>query len=108
MKKKKRADLAENVPELLRELAVLRTFVDESVQQFSLDVKARIDEIAHVLGTAGCAGCRSRAAGPAPGDEDGQAPGDHSAVIPREGRVKDLKRIHDLVSLLSEALLSRE
>jgi hypothetical protein len=107
MKKKKRADLAENVSELLRELAILRTFVDESVQQFSLDVKARIDEIAHVLGTAGA-------------PDAGHVLPDPRLVTkmvkrleslgrhPTRGRVKDLKRIHDLVSFLSEALLSRE
>jgi hypothetical protein len=107
MKKKRRADLAENVPELLRELAVLRAFVDESVQQFSLDVKARIDEIAHALENGG----RPDAGHVLPDPrlvtkmvKRLESLGRH----PTRGRVKDLKRIHDLVSLLSEALLSRE
>jgi hypothetical protein len=107
MKKAKPADSPENVPELLRELSTLRTRVDESAEQFSLGVKARIDEIAHALASAG-------------------AP-DAGHVLPEprlvkkmiqrlkslarrqtRGRAKDLKRISDLVSFLSEALLSRE
>ena len=92
--------------ELLRELALLRSRVDESREQFSLDVKARIDEIRHA-GHRGVAGCRSCPARPAPRDEDGQAPGVTRPSSTR-GRVKDLKRIQDLVSFLSEALLSRE
>ena len=107
MKRKKRADLAENVPELLRELAVLRTFVDESVQQFGLDVKARIDEIAHVLGNGGAPDAGHVLPDPrlvAKMVKRLESLGRH----PTRGRVKDLKRIHDIVSLLSEALLSRE
>ena len=49
MKKTKRAEPPANVPDLLRELSTLRARVDESAEQFSLGVKARIDEISHAL-----------------------------------------------------------
>jgi len=107
MKKTRRAESPENVPELLRELSWLRTRVDESAEQFSLGVKARIDEIVHALASV-------------------EAP-DAGHVLPdprlvtkmvkrlkslaqrqTRGRAKDLKRISDLVSFLCEALLSRE
>jgi hypothetical protein len=107
MKKKKRTGLAENVPELLRELAALRTFVDESVEQFSLGVKARVDEIAHVLGSDGAPDAGHVLPDPrlvARMVKRLKSIGRH----PTRGRVKDLKRIHDLISFLSEALLSRE
>ena len=107
MKKTKRAEAAESVPDLLHELTVLRAQVDESAESFSLGVKARIDEIVHAL--------RSVEA-----PDAGHVLPDPRLVTkmvhrlksfshrPVRGRSKDLKRIHDLASVLSEALLSKE
>jgi hypothetical protein len=107
MKKAKRPE-AEAVArrELLDQLAILRVHVDEVAEQFTLGVKARIDEIQHALSA--------------------EAP-DAGHVLPEprlvekmirrlklmarrqgKGRAKDLKRIQDLVASLSEAVLSRE
>jgi hypothetical protein len=106
VKKGKRSKPAVGAQELLRELAVLRARVDETTEQFSLGVKARIDEILHALG---------REEPPEPG---------HVLPEPRlvekivrrlrlltrrtpKGRAKELKRIQDLVTSLSEAMVTR-
>ena len=104
-KKAKRTEAMTNAKELLRELALLRSRVDEATKQFSLGVKGRIDEILHILG-------------------NGEPPGaGHVLPEPRfvekivrrlkllssrqsKGRAKDLKRIQDLVTALSEAVVS--
>ncbi len=106
MKKGTRADV-DSAKELLQELALLRARVDDVTEQFSLGVKARIDEIRHAMAR-------------------GDSP-DAGHVLPEpklvekmvrrlrlltrrqpKGRAKDLKRIQDLVTSLSEAVLSRE
>jgi hypothetical protein len=107
MKKGKRSGSADAAKELLRELALLRSRVDDVTEQFSLGVKARIDEILHAMAS-------------------GDSP-DAGHILPEprlvekmirrlrllasrqpKGRAKDLKRIQDLVTSLSEAVLSRE
>jgi hypothetical protein len=105
MKTGKRTEAVTNAKELLREIALLRGRVDEATEQFSLGVKGRIDEILHIL---------SR------GEPTG---GGHILPEPRlvekivrrlkvlslrqpKGRAKDLKRIQDLVTSLSEAVMS--
>jgi hypothetical protein len=107
MKKERHAGSAESARELLQELALLRVRVDEATEQFSLGVKARIDEIRHAM-------------------TSGDTPdAGHVLIEPKlvekmvrrlkllstrqpKGRAKDLKRIQDLVTSLSEAVLSRE
>jgi len=100
-------DGEEGVAALLRELTSLRARVDESTEQFSLGVKARIDEIVHSLSHDGAPDAGHVL--PEPRlvkkmvrrlQDNGRRPG--------RGRAKDLKRIHDLVALLAEALSSRE
>jgi len=93
--------------ELLQELTLLRARVDDVTEQFSLGVKARIDEIHHAM------------------TSEGTPDAGHVLPEPRlvvkmvrrlrllsrrqpKGRAKDLKRIQDLVTTLSEALLSRK
>jgi hypothetical protein len=105
MKKRKKPEAVTNAKELLRELALLRGRVDEATEQFSLGVKGRIDEVLHIL---------SR------GEQTGAG---HVLPEPRfvekilrrlkllsnrepKGRAKDLKRIQDLVTALSEAVVS--
>jgi len=107
MKKKKREGPGDAAQELLQELVRRRSRVDEVTEQFSLGVKARIDEIRHAMA-------------------NGESP-DAGHVLPEprlvekmihrlrlltarqpKGRAKDLKRIQDLVTSLSEAVLSRE
>jgi len=105
MKKRKKPEAVTNAKELLRELALLRGRVDEATEQFSLGVKGHIDEILHILGNG-----------------DPPAAG-HVLPEPRfvekivrrlkllsnrqpKGRAKDLKRIQDLVTALSEAVVS--
>jgi hypothetical protein len=108
MKKRKRERPEDAAKELLQELALLRSRVDDVTEQFSLGVKARIDEIRHAMAATG----ESPDAG-------------HVLPEPRlvekmirrlrlltgrqpKGRAKDLKRIQDLVTSLSEAVQSRE
>ena len=97
----------DGISALRSELELLRVRVDETTQQFALGVKARIDEILHALSRPGAPDAghvlpeprlvkkmvlRLRA----------------NAMRPARGRAKDLKRIHDLVAMLDEALASRE
>jgi hypothetical protein len=107
MKKTKPAASPENVLELLRELSALRTRVDESAEQFSLGVKARIDEIVHALGSVGAPDAGHILPDPRLVTKIVKRLKSLSQRQAR-GRAKDLKRISDLVSFLSEALLSRE
>jgi hypothetical protein len=105
MKRGKRTDMPGSAQELLRELAALRARVDEAAEQFSLGVKGRIDEILHIL------------------SRGESTSGSHVLPEPRlvekivrrlkllahrqpKGRAKDLKRIQDLVTFLSEAVTS--
>jgi hypothetical protein len=104
MKKRKKPEAATSARELLRELTLLRSRVDEATEQFSLGVKGRIDEILHIL-------------------SGGEQTAGHVLPEPRfvekmlrrlkllsnrepKGRAKDLKRIQDLVTALSEAVAS--
>ncbi len=107
MKKKAKPRDDEVVGDLIRELALLRTRVDESTEQFSLGVKARIDEIVHALSRAGAPDAGHLLPEPRLVKKMVQRLRAHG-LRPDRGRAKDLKRIHDLVSLLSEALVSRE
>jgi len=107
VKEKNKAIPGDRAQMLLQELALLRGRVDETTEQFSLGVKARIDEIRHVM---------TQGSSPEAG---------HVLLEPRlvdkmvrrlkllarrqpKGRAKDLKRIQDLVATLSGALVSRE
>jgi len=88
--------------ELSRELAILRTRVDEVARQYSLALKARIDEVLHTLAL--------------PDPEAGHVLPEPRLVEklvqkmkrlgekPQKGRVKDLKRIQDLVDALAVAV----
>jgi hypothetical protein len=105
MKRGKRTETATNARELLRELALLRGRVDEAAEQFSLGVKGRIDEILHIL---------SREEPPGAGHVLPE-PRFVEKIVRRlkllsnrqpKGRAKDLKRIQDLVTALSEAVVS--
>ena len=92
---------------LVKELALLRARVDESTEQFSLRVKARIDEIVHALSRAGAPDAGHLLPEPRLVKKMVRRLKSH-AVRPGRGRAKDLKKIHDLVALLTEALVSRE
>jgi hypothetical protein len=105
--KKGKASSPESVPELLKELALLRTRVDESAEQYSLGVKAHIDEIMHALASGGAPDAGHLLPEPRLVKKIVLRLKALARRQPR-GRAKDLKRIQDLVSLLSEALVSRE
>jgi hypothetical protein len=102
--KGKNAPVPSNRQELSRELVILRARVDEVAQQYSLGLKARIDEILHMLAT--------------PLPEAGHVLPEPRLVEkvvqkmkrlkekPEKGRAKDLKRIQDLVDFLNAAVLS--
>jgi hypothetical protein len=92
--------------ELLDQLVVLRVRVDEAAEQFTLGVKARIDEIQHALGAEA-----PNAGHVLPEPRLVEKMIRRLKLIARrqgKGRAKDLKRIQDLVASLSEAVLSRE
>jgi hypothetical protein len=103
MKGKKAPDQNER-QELARELGILRARVDENARQYSLGLKARIDEILHTLVT--------------PVPEPGHVLPEPRQVEkflqkmkrlkdkPQKGRAKDLKRIQDIVDSLTAAVLS--
>lgn len=93
--------------DLVRELAFLRSRVDEAAEQFSLGVKARIDECLHALSRAGTPDAGHLLPEPRLVKKMVQRLQSH-ARRPARGRAKDLKRIHDLVALLNEALVSRQ
>ncbi len=95
------------VSELVRELALLRARVDEAAEQFSLGVKARIDECLHALSGAGTPNAGHLLPEPRLVKKMVRRLKSH-ASRPARGRAKDLKRIHDLVALLDEALVSRQ
>ena len=97
----------ETLGALLSELELLRVRVDESTEQFSLGVKARIDEIVHALSRSGAPDAGHVLPEPRLVKKMVQRLKAHARRPPR-GRAKDLKRIHDLVALLTEALASRE
>jgi hypothetical protein len=93
--------------DLVRELKALRSLVDEVVNHYGLNVKARIDEVLHVIESGGGPeGSRKR--------EDPETLGKlvlkarRVKVKPQKGRAKDLKRIQDLVDGLCETLLDQE
>ena len=102
--KGKKAPVPNDRQELSRELAILRARVDEIVQEYSLGLKARIDEVLHTLRV------------PAPGA--GHVLPEPRLVEkmvrkmkrlkekPQKGRAKDLKRIQDLVDALNAAVVS--
>jgi hypothetical protein len=106
MKKDKRAE-ADCANELLQELALLRARVDDVTDQFSLGVKARIDEIRHAM----TSGDSPDAGHVLPEPRLVQKMVRRLKLLSRrqpKGRAKDLKRIQDLVTSLSEAVLSKE
>ena len=92
---------------LRAELELLRARVDESVQQFSLGVKARIDEILHALAKGNAPDAGHVLPEPRLVKKMVQRLRSH-ALRPSRGRAKELKRIHDLVALLDEALARGE
>jgi hypothetical protein len=93
--------------DLVLELKALRSLVDEVVSHYGLNVKARIDEILHVIEVTG-------------GPEGSRKPADPETfrklalkakrvkVKPQKGRAKDLRRIQDLVDGMCEVLLDLE
>ena len=97
----------EDVAALLREVTALRARVDEATEQFSLGVKARIDEIVHALSHAGAPDAGHLLPEPRLVSKMIRRLKEHTRREVR-GRAKDLKKIHDLVLLLAEALVSRE
>ena len=106
MKKGNRADV-DIAKELLQELVLLRSRVDEVTEQFSLGVKARIDEIRHAMAS----GDSPDAGHILPEPRLVQKMVRRLRLLSRrqpKGKAKDLKRIQDLVTSLSEAVLSRE
>jgi hypothetical protein len=107
MKKPGKPPAEEAVAVLIRELVLLRTRVDESTEQFNLGVKARIDEIVHALSRGGAPESGHLLPEPRLVEKMVKRLKGH-ARRPARGRVKDLKRIHDLVALLDDALVSRE
>lgn len=93
----------EQVRELARELAGLRSLVEETAGQFELNVKARIDELLHVLDSPAE---NPRAALPRLGAlEKMTAKIRRVRVKPHRGRAKDMKRLQDLVDDLAAPLL---
>ena len=107
--KKKEAQVKgdDGISALRSELEQLRVRVDESTQQFSLGVKARIDEILHALSHRGAPDAGYVLPEPRLVKKMVQRLRTHG-LHPSRGRAKDLKRIHDLVATLSEALVSKE
>jgi hypothetical protein len=100
-------EAVEGVSDLIRELRQLRARVDKTTEQFSLGVKARIDEIVHVLSQAGAPDAGHVLPEPPLVRKMVQRLRSHGRR-PTRGRAKDLKRIHDLVSGLADALVRRE
>jgi hypothetical protein len=97
----------DGVKELLQELALLRARVDDVTEQFSLGVKARIDEIRHAMTSEGTPDAGHVLPEPRLVEKMVRRLRLLSRRQPK-GRAKDLKRIQDLVTSLSEAVLSRE
>jgi hypothetical protein len=92
---------------LARELTALRSQVDEVVNHYSLNVKARIDELVHVL--QGKGGSEETAARVTPETlEKLAAKAQRMKVKPQKGRAKDLRRIQDLVDAMTETLIDQE
>ena len=106
IKKARRADV-DGAKELLQELALLRARVDEATEQFSLGVKARIDEIRHAMTSGGALDAGHVLLEPRLVEKMVRRLKLLSRRQPK-GRAKDLKRIQDLVASLSEGVLSRE
>jgi len=105
MKKRRKPEAVTNAKELLRELALLRARVDEATEQFSLGVKGRIDEVLHILGTGEPTGAGHVLPEPRFVEKIVRRLKLLSNRQPK-GRAKDLKRIQDLVTALSEAVVS--
>jgi hypothetical protein len=101
--KEKKAIAQDAARDFLRELAILRARVDEGVAQYGLCVKARIDEIMHFL-----AGTGAPDAGHVLPEPRVQAKMIQRlkklGQKPQKGRVKDLKRMQDLVDALIETM----
>ena len=103
----RRSKPADATRALVVELSALRARVDEATQQFSLAVKAGIDEILHAMTHDG-----SETAGhvlPEPAAVEKMVVRLRLlADRPLRGRAKDLKRMQDLVTAFGEKVLSRQ
>ena len=107
MKKHAKRKPTDATRELVVELTSLRARVDEATQQFSLAVKAGIDEILHAVTHDG-----PETAGhvlPEPAAVEKMVVRLRLlADRPVRGRAKDLKRMQDLVTAFGEKVLSRQ
>ena len=101
--KGKKAAQTDAKKEVLRELALLRARVDQVTEQYSLAVKAHIDEIAHQLGAAGAPEAGHMLLEPRILAKLGMKM-KKLMQKPQKGRARDLKRIQDLVDALSAAM----
>ncbi|HUJ75973.1 MAG TPA: hypothetical protein VL359_14010, partial [bacterium] len=96
----------DQVRDLARELTGLRALVEETARQFELNVKARIDELLHIMESpAEIPGAPLPAFGAL---EKMTRRIQRVRVKPHRGRAKDLKRLQDLVDDLSAPLLGNE
>ncbi len=98
MSREKKTDAAAVLSD---ELSALRALVEETARQCELNMKARIDELLHVLESA------ERTDDPAPF----QKLSDRVKRVrakPQKGRVKDLKRIHDVLDDLDGRILDEQ
>jgi hypothetical protein len=83
---------------LSEELSALRALVEETARQCELNMKARIDELLHVLESPGRTGDSAVL----------QKLADRVKRVrekPQKGRAKDLKRIHDVLDDLDGRIL---
>jgi hypothetical protein len=83
---------------LSEELSGLRALVEETARQCELNMKARIDELLHVLESPGKSGDPAAL----------QKLADRVKRVrskPQRGRAKDLKRIHDVLDDLDGRLI---
>jgi hypothetical protein len=100
-----------NTPEahkdFLRELALLRVRVDEVAEQYGLGVKARIDEIVHLLAGTGAPEAGHVLPEPRTLEKLAQKMKKLTAK-PQKGRAKDLKKIQDLVDALVSAMQAND
>ena len=101
MKEKKTSPL--DAQSVLRELAVLRARVDQAAEQYSLAMKAGIDEIAHQLRPAGTREAGRMLPEPRSLEKLGMKM-KRLTQKPLKGRARELKRIQDLVDALSAAM----
>ena len=89
--------------DFVRELAILRVRVDEVAEQYCLGLKAHIDEILHLLAGAGAPNAGRILPEPRVVAKMIQRM-KKLEMKPLKGRVKDLKRVQDLVDAPTETM----